>query len=1052
MESASSRKSPGHCDVLMEWAGMPEEFMSVTVLLVEDDVRQSDALRSLLEELSPDMAVIGTTTLKDALTHDRAGVDAVLLDLDLPDSSGLDTLSATVGHFAPVPVIVFTGTADTETGERAIALGAEDYLEKGVIPPAAIRRVVRHAIRRYTERAGDAQRDAQNKAVGQLGQLALTNVSSGTLLRTICEVVGHVLGVANAMFLERSADGFLLAKTTPGCANVHWPPVSIDEECLLGEAIRTNRPVRVDDVRKSRDSVIAATFRQLDAASVVVVPVRTSFTAPEGVLVVWRKEPRAFSDPEVAFLNAVSNILASTMQRNGTQEALRISREHMEQILDAVPDRILRFDRNLRVQYMNLPAARALPSVVLGMHIDEFSVPTVHHGRWRSGLERAMASGVAERFDMDGANSPRRYDVSLVPLSHADARSVVVVLRDITDRVRAQARYETLFASNVVGVFFCGSDGVITQANQCFLEMVGHEPADVTGRRITMQTLMTPTAQAIHAARLREIRERGVLPPLPGELVHSNGSPVPVLLASAVVKRAPDEIVTFAVDETAVRRTENELRNQTLLLDCARDAIVLRDLDGRICFWNEGAGRLYGWTREEAVGKLMSELVSVPGDESELAVGASVFACGEWQGELHQRTKAGAQIIVDSRCSLLQSAYGEPPMMLIINTDITERKSLERQLLQVQRLESLGTLAGGIAHDLNNILMPILMGCEYLRRIGVPADAEPTVDRIAVSGRRGADIIRQLLTFARGHRVESVMTHPGRLVAELERMLRETIPPSITIETEVAPNVWSIACDSTQVLQILLNLGVNARDAMPNGGILGLRAENIEVDAQYANMNPAASPGSYVLLSVSDTGTGIAPEEIDRIFDPFFTTKEEGAGTGLGLATVRSIVKNHGGFLNVYSEPGATVFKVYLPALYRTTPEDAEVVAPPVISGNGELILVIDDEMAILDVTAATLESFGYRVLTASDGSEGIALYAQNPDIAVVVTDMLMPVLDGPTTIRALRKLNPNLRVVGMSGYTSKRMSGPLPDVMLEKPFRAPDLLNAIHAVLSRSE
>jgi PAS domain S-box-containing protein len=1029
---------------------MPEKLMPVTVLLVEDDVRQSHALRSLFEESAPETAVVVAATLKDALAHDRAAVDAVLLDLGLPDSSGLATLTAVVARFAPVPVVVLTGTAETELGEEAIALGAEDYLEKAIIPPAAIRRVVRHAIRRCAERTEAARRDARNKAVGQMGQLALTSVSSATLMATLCEVVAHVLEVANAMFVERSPDGFVYARPTVGCTTAIWPPVSVRDDSPLGEAIRTNRPVRVDDVRDSGGTATAAIFGQLDAVSVAVVPVRTTFTSPEGVLVVWRKELRPFDDQDVAFLNAVSNILAATMQRNATQEALRLSREQMEQTLDAVPERIFRFDQNLRVQYMNQPAARGLPPVELGMHVDEFSVPTAHRGRWRSGLVRALTSGVAERFDMDGALSARRFDVSLVPMTHADAPSVVVVLRDITDRVRAQARYETLFASNVVGVFFCGADGVVTQANRCFLEMVGREPADVAGRRITIQSLMAPTAQAIHAARLREIREHGVLPPLPGELLHRNGSIVPVLLASAVVERAAAESVTFAVDETATRRTADELRNQTLLLDSARDAIVLRDLEGRICFWNEGARRLYGWTRDEAAGRLLSELIGVSGEGGEPAVDAAVFACGEWQGELHQQTKGGAQVVVDSRCSLIPSAFGEPPMMLIINTDITERKSLERQLMHAQRLEILGTLAGGIAHDLNNILMPILMGCGVLKRTGIPPEAAPTVDGIESSARRGADVIRQLLMFAGGHRVDSEMTNPGLLVTELERMLRETMPPSIAIESEVEPNVWSIACDATQLLQILLNLGVNARDAMPDGGILRLRAENVEVDAHYANMNPGASPGMYVMLSVSDSGTGIAPDTMERIFDPFFTTKEAGVGTGLGLPTVRSIVKNHGGFLNVYSEPGATVFKVYLPARYETAPEDDA--APPVISGQGELVLVIDDERAIRDVTAATLESFGYRVLTAADGSEGIALYAQHPDVAVVLTDMLMPVLDGPTTIRALRQLNPNVRVMGMSGYTSQRTTGPMPDLLLQKPFRAADLLNAIHALLSRPE
>jgi CheY-like chemotaxis protein len=264
----------------------------------------------------------------------------------------------------------------------------------------------------------------------------------------------------------------------------------------------------------------------------------------------------------------------------------------------------------------------------------------------------------------------------------------------------------------------------------------------------------------------------------------------------------------------------------------------------------------------------------------------------------------------------------------------------------------------------------------------------------------------------------------------------------------VDANVWSIACEPTQVLQVLLNLGLNARDAMPQGGRLVIHAENVEIDAQYANMNVGATPGSYVMLCVSDTGMGIPPETLERIFEPFFTTKGAAAGTGLGLATARSIIRNHGGFIHVYSEPGTTVFKVYLPALHESVPEQLDDAPLPTVSGNGELVLVIDDEMAIRDITAATLQSFGYRVLTAADGSEGIALYARNPDVALVLTDMLMPVLDGPTTIRALRKLNPNVRVIGMSGYTRQRMSGPAPDLLLQKPFRAADLLNAIRAAL----
>ena len=1023
--------------------------MSLTLLLLEDDALQSDALRLLFEESSSDITVHVAKTLKEAQAHERKDVDAVLLDLDLPDSAGLATLTAVLERFAPVPVIVLTGTTDAHIAAQAIRLGADDYLEKAVIPPAAIDRVVRYAMRHSRQRVDAAEREAQNTAVAHFGQLALGNIPTGALLSTLCNVIAHVLNVAGVMFMERTDENVLLAKHALGCTSGQWPPIKVDEHRTIDNAVRTNRTIAIDDVRDVTDFATAQLFSDVGAITAAAVPVRTSFTAAEGVVVVWRREERPFGAYETAFLDAMANILAAAMQRNAVQEALRVNQQEVERILDAVPERILRFDQNLRVQYLNHAAERGMPVMRVGMHVNDLAVPPVYRSRWRTMLERALATGVAERFDMDGVHASYRFDVSVVPLLDSDSRSVVVVLRDITERVRAQTRYETLFASNVVGVFFCDSDGVITQANRAFLEMVARDAADVAQRKLTLQDVMAPAANAIHAARLREIRKHGVLPPLPGDLVHRDGHAVPVLLASAVVQQTPQEIVTFVVDETATRRAEMERRNQMLLLDSARDAIILRDMDGVICFWNEGAHRLYGWSRDEVLGKKMSDLISTVGDSTGVAIDASVLACGEWQGELQQQTRDGSKIVVDSRCSLIPSSYGEAPMMLIIITDITERKSLERQLLHAQRLEILGTLASGIAHDLNNILMPILMGAEYLRRVGLPPTGEQVVERITTSSRRGAEIIRQLLTFARGHPTARTMTDRARIVGEVERMLRETTVPSIGIVTDVEPDVWTIACDATQVLQVLLNLGVNARDAMPDGGTITIHAENVEIDAQYANMNPGATPGAYVMLSVSDTGSGIATDIIEKIFEPFFTTKAAGAGTGLGLATARSIVRSHGGFIHVYSEPGTTVFKVYLPASYEDGARAAADEPAPAVSGNGELILVIDDEMAIRDVTAATLKSFGYRVLTAGDGSEGIALYAQNPEIAIVLTDMLMPVLDGPTTIRALRKLNPHVRIIGMSGYTRQRMNEAAPDLLLQKPFRAADLLNAIRAALS---
>ena len=1023
--------------------------MSITLLLVEDDGRQIEAIRLLFEESWSDTTVLVARTLAEARSFERENVDAVLLDLELPDSGGLATVAAIVDRFAPVPIIVLTATNDASMAREALALGADDYLEKALIPPAAIQRVVRYALRHSRQRVEAAERDARSSAVAQLGQLALGETPTDALRGILCEVVAHVLHAPGVMVLERTAEGFLAARSAFGCSIERRAPIPADGRGPIAEAVRTNRAVSVDDVRAHADPAVASPFADLGAVSLAAVPVRTRQNVPEGALVVWRSEALPFGAQETAFLDAAANVLASAMQRNAMQEALRRNQHEMERILDAVPECILRFDENLCVQYLNHAAAQAMPIVRVGMSIDAIALSPRHRSRWRGVLERALASGVPERFDAEGMTGPYRFDVSVVPLPEAESGSVLVVLRDITERVRAQQRYETLFASNVVGVFFCNSDGVITQANRAFLEMVGHEEVALAERPLALRDVMAPDAHAVHAARLREIRKHGVLPPLPAGLVHRRGQTVPVLLASAVVQQTPEEIVTFVVDETATRRVELEMRNQTLLLDSARDAIMLCDMDGVIRFWNEGARRLYGWTREEAVGKRKAELVGTPGDTTTPAIDASFLECGGWQGELHQQTRAGAQIVVDSSCSLIPPSLGEPPMMLIINTDVTEKKSLERQLLHAQRIEILGTLAGGIAHDLNNILMPVLMGAESLRRLALPPAANQVVERIAASSRRGTEIIRQLLTFARRPSGENEMADPKRIVAEAQRMLRETTPLAVAIETEIDPEVWTIACDATQLLQILLNLGLNARDAMPDGGTLTIHAENVDVDEHYASICGGPKPGAYVLLLVSDTGSGIAPESLDRIFEPFFTTKAAGAGTGLGLATTRSIVRNHGGAIKVYSEPGMTVFKVYLPAALEGGAVDREEEPAPLARADGELVLVIDDETAIRDVTAATLRSFGYRVLVAADGREGLALYAQHADVAVVLTDMLMPALDGRTTIAALRQLDPRVRIIGMSGYTRQRaIDAAAPDLLLQKPFRAADLLHAIRSML----
>jgi CheY-like chemotaxis protein len=375
--------------------------------------------------------------------------------------------------------------------------------------------------------------------------------------------------------------------------------------------------------------------------------------------------------------------------------------------------------------------------------------------------------------------------------------------------------------------------------------------------------------------------------------------------------------------------------------------------------------------------------------------------------------------------------------------------------MRVQRTESIGTLASGIAHDLNNILAPIMMSIEMLRGLSDNPRAGRILETIEVSAKRGADIVRQVLSFSRGLEGQRVEVQAKHLLGDLQKIIRDTFPKTIRLRFTVAADTWTILGDPTQIHQILMNLCVNARDAMPNGGNLTVSMENSVLDEHYAAMNAQGRPGRYVSLTVTDTGVGIPPGLIGRIFEPFFTTKGPTQGTGLGLSTVMAIVKSHDGFTNVYSEPGkGTTFKVYLPA--TASPSDAgqdPSEEDNLLRGRGETVLVVDDEASILSITCQTLEAFGYRTLAAVDGADALAVYLQSQqEIALVLTDMTMPVMDGAALIHALTRSRPGVKIVAASGLGGSEEGATPAGVeirrVLTKPYTARTLLKTLRTVL----
>jgi two-component system cell cycle sensor histidine kinase/response regulator CckA len=514
-------------------------------------------------------------------------------------------------------------------------------------------------------------------------------------------------------------------------------------------------------------------------------------------------------------------------------------------------------------------------------------------------------------------------------------------------------------------------------------------------------------------------------------------------------------VLSLVQDVSEQKRAEDKLKEQAKLLDIARDAMIIRDMNCRVLYWNRSAERLYGWKAEEAIGRNGIELVFKENlREAARTAREATLRDGDWMGEFTQVSKDDKEIIVESHWTLVRDDAGEAEAIFDIGTDITERKKLEQQVLRTQRLDAIGTLASGIAHDLNNIFGPILLSVQMLRAKATDKQTRKTLDTLEKASERGAGIVRQILSIARKTGGDRTLLDLNQVIEELNTMVQETFPRSIQLQKKVADGLWPILGDPTQLHQLLMNLSLNARDAMPQGGTLSIDVENVVLDEMYAQSNPEAKPGHYALLRVTDTGVGIPQENLKTIFEPFFTTKEIGKGTGLGLTSVLQIARNHGGFVSVYSEANrGTSFTVYLPADPSQSMIEVEENVRELPRGNGEMLLIIDDEVAVREILKATLETFEYKTLCASDGAEALALFAQHKEeIALVLADTAMPIMDGPTTIRALRRIDSGVKVVTMSGLVQapelqEDLAGSVKAV-LQKPFTAEKLLTTLANVL----
>jgi PAS domain S-box-containing protein len=1007
----------------------------VRILHLEDDDNDAELIRRALGKTG--MAAEITRVVKaDSYANalQRSSFDVIISDYTLPGFDGGSALVLAKQQCPETPFIFVSGTIGEEAAIDSLKRGATNYVLKDrlnrlgpavqlALEESAERRRLRHAENAVRERAEFFQMISEN-----ITDLVAILDLEGRRLYT-SPSYQNLFGKKNL----RGSDSF---------ADVH--PEDRDRmQQLFKETVRTGHGQRAEFRFQLEDG----TVRYIESHGGII---QDQEGKPSSVIVVSK----------------------DITKRKLAERALKDSEDRFQSVMQAANDAIVLAGGDGNIIAWNSAAQRVFgysEEDVRGKPLKMLLAPAYRNGHTPGiGLNSAAASRFiavaveAQGHRKDGTEFPLELSVSTWKTGVETYYSAI--FRDISERngirqVLNQLRRRNEVLLNAAGEGICGldQDGTITFANPAAAKMLGYYVDELAGLKfcdVTSRLTDAPShaEESAFSLTLGDGIERRSADQV---FRRRNGTSFPVEYVVTPIRekeRVTGGVVVFK-DITERQQTEERLREQAALIDNATDAICVINMDACIIYWNESAERLYGWTSAEAIGKVAPELLFKNEAHRPSEAFKTLLEHRTWEGDLHQITKAGQEVVVHSRWTLMHDLQGAPKSILVVNSDITDKKALETQCLRAQRMESIGRLATGVAHDLNNVLTPILM-CSQVLAPKLGAADKQMLDAIESSARRGADMVKQILSFSRGAETERGLVLLHQVIDEQVKIARQTFSPSIDIQSRVASELWPVKGNATQLYQVLMNLCVNARDAMPKGGKLLIEAENVVIDAEYGRLNPETKPGPHVIVTITDSGVGIPRGKLKRIFEPSVTSKRPGEGMGLGLSMVLNIVKNHNGHIQVKSEVGkGTTFKLLLPATTEnnaTGRTDQPPSNPSAARGKGEWVLVVDNEQTVREITTVTLEHFGYRVLQASDGTEAVARYAKYQDrISLVIADLVMPFMGGAATIRALRRMNPNLKVLAVSGRVAGKTSlGPeIP--FLEKPFSSEKLLSRVHELLT---
>ena len=1022
----------------------------IDVLLVEDDPLLVGALRDSLRQAtstegSQQFRLAHADRLADALTKLRTTpVDVVLLDLALPDARGLEAVARLRTHAPSAPVVVLAGPEDEVLALKAVRDGAEDYLLKGQIHPTLLARALRYALqrRRGAERLRRTESLlAESQRLTKLGSwewdlVADTMTWTDELYRLCGLPIGTEMTFARVLELVHPDD-------------------------------RGRMRSEIDRVRETGGA--------FDLLARLVRPDGTMWIAHDVGRVIVDE-----SDRPTRMIGTARDVTAS----HAAELALRESEERYRGLVELAPDGIV-VHRAGKIVFANDAAARLFGAATPDALIDRAVVDLVHPDfrpavAERIGQARPMGTKMPiseERLlQLDGTAFDA--EITSIVVAYRGDRATQAVIRDVSERRRAEAkirRQALVFETIGDAVMVTDPDAVIIDWNPAAERIFGYSRAEMIGRRPIVfhhPDVGSGLHETIAAALAREGRWAGEVKFLRKDGAEGFADVVVVVQHDASGK--PIAHIGVNRDITERRRAEMALRESEERLACivetSAGGIVIVDRSGRVTFANPAAERILGLERDDAAGRMYDDprwkITAVDGrpfPEADLPF-VRVMATGRPVHDVEHAIarEDGRRTILSVSAAPLRGPDGEVTGVVGSLHDVTERyrvlealRQSEAQLRQAQKMEAVGRLAGGVAHDFNNLLTAILGFSDMLLAdLGTADSRREDVMEIRKAGERATALTRQLLAFSRRQVLQPRVLDVNSLVGDLERMLRRLIGEDIELVTDLAPELWAVMADPGQLEQVLMNLVVNARDAMPGGGVITIETSNKAVDETYVREHPIVEAGDFVMLTVSDTGIGMDEATQSRVFEPFFTTKRAGEGTGLGLAMAYGIVKQSGGFIEVSSEVGrGTTFTILLPVAAQSAPGAGRARDRDATPGGCETVLLVEDEEAVRYLARRALERAGYRVIDARHGQDALALCADgDTPVHLLVTDVVMPQMGGRDLAERLATLQPSARVLYMSGYTDdeiiRRGMIDRQTAFLQKPFTAAQLLHRVRKVL----